>query len=68
MPFYKVLQNVKKKYCVLRFGLLDGELVPLEEVGKEFNVTRKRIRQIEPRHYVNMKNAKSLQAFNRFRK
>lgn len=31
----------------LRFGLLDGKPRTLEEVGKEFNVTRERIRQIE---------------------
>ncbi len=31
----------------LRFGLLDGRTRTLEEVGKEFNITRERIRQIE---------------------
>ncbi len=31
----------------LRFGLEDGNPKTLEEVGKEFNVTRERIRQIE---------------------
>ena len=31
----------------LRFGLDDGKTRTLEEVGKEFNVTRERIRQIE---------------------
>ena len=31
----------------LRFGLIDGRCRTLEEVGKEFNVTRERIRQIE---------------------
>ncbi|MCL1831917.1 MAG: RNA polymerase sigma factor RpoD [Oscillospiraceae bacterium] len=31
----------------LRFGLVDGRMRTLEEVGKEFNVTRERIRQIE---------------------
>ena len=31
----------------LRFGLEDGRPRTLEEVGKEFNVTRERIRQIE---------------------
>ena len=32
---------------MLRFGLDDGRSRTLEEVGKEFNVTRERIRQIE---------------------
>ena len=31
----------------LRFGLEDGRSRTLEEVGREFNVTRERIRQIE---------------------
>ena len=31
----------------LRYGLDDGKARTLEEVGKEFNVTRERIRQIE---------------------
>ena len=36
-----------KKVLRLRFGLDDGKARTLEEVGKEFNVTRERIRQIE---------------------
>ena len=35
------------KVLSLRFGLEDGNPKTLEEVGKEFNVTRERIRQIE---------------------
>ena len=31
----------------LRFGLMDGRPRTLEEVGKEFHITRERIRQIE---------------------
>ena len=37
----------EKKVLELRFGLEDGRNRTLEEVGKEFNVTRERIRQIE---------------------
>lgn len=37
----------EKKVLELRFGLQDGRNRTLEEVGKEFNVTRERIRQIE---------------------
>ena len=37
----------EKKVLILRFGLKDGRARTLEEVGKEFNVTRERIRQIE---------------------
>jgi RNA polymerase primary sigma factor len=37
----------EKKVLELRFGLSDGRTRTLEEVGKEFGVTRERIRQIE---------------------
>ena len=37
----------EKKVLELRFGITDGRTRTLEEVGKEFNVTRERIRQIE---------------------
>ncbi len=41
------LTDREKKVLTLRFGLADGRARTLEEVGKEFNVTRERIRQIE---------------------
>ena len=41
------LSEREKKVLVLRFGLDDGRPRTLEEVGREFNVTRERIRQIE---------------------
>ncbi len=41
------LSNRERKVLQLRFGLDDGRSRTLEEVGKEFNVTRERIRQIE---------------------
>jgi RNA polymerase primary sigma factor len=37
----------EKKVLILRFGLEDGRSRTLEEVGREFSVTRERIRQIE---------------------
>jgi len=37
----------ERRVLQLRFGLEDGRSRTLEEVGKEFNVTRERIRQIE---------------------
>jgi len=37
----------EEKVLKLRFGLEDGRARTLEEVGREFNVTRERIRQIE---------------------
>ena len=41
------LTDRERQVIELRFGLLDGRARTLEEVGKEFNVTRERIRQIE---------------------
>ena len=43
----KTLTPREAKVLKLRFGLIDGRQRTLEEVGKEFNVTRERIRQIE---------------------
>ncbi|MGL5973379.1 MAG: RNA polymerase sigma factor RpoD [Oscillospiraceae bacterium] len=43
----KTLTNREEKVLRLRFGIEDGRNRTLEEVGKEFNVTRERIRQIE---------------------
>ncbi|MBR3791713.1 MAG: RNA polymerase sigma factor RpoD, partial [Clostridia bacterium] len=43
----KTLTPREEKVLKLRFGLDDGRQRTLEEVGKEFNVTRERIRQIE---------------------
>jgi RNA polymerase primary sigma factor len=41
------LTEREERVIRLRFGLIDGRQRTLEEVGKEFNVTRERIRQIE---------------------
>ena len=43
----QTLTEREKKVLALRFGLEDGRSRTLEEVGKEFHVTRERIRQIE---------------------
>jgi len=43
----ETLTEREQKVLKLRFGLNDGRARTLEEVGKEFNVTRERIRQIE---------------------
>ena len=47
MAVLDTLTPREKKVLELRFGILDGRTRTLEEVGKEFNVTRERIRQIE---------------------
>lgn len=43
----ETLTEREQRVLILRFGLKDGRTRTLEEVGKEFNVTRERIRQIE---------------------
>ena len=52
----KGLTEREEKVLRLRFGLLDGRTRTLEEVGKEFNVTRERIRQIEAKALRKLKN------------
>ncbi len=47
MEVLDTLTPREKKVLELRFGILDGRTRTLEEVGREFNVTRERIRQIE---------------------
>ena len=47
MEVLGTLTEREQKVLRLRFGLDDGRARTLEEVGKEFNVTRERIRQIE---------------------
>lgn len=54
-----VLQGLterEEKVLRLRFGLLDGRTRTLEEVGREFNVTRERIRQIEAKALRKLKH------------
>ena len=52
----KSLADREEKVLRLRFGLEDGRTRTLEEVGKEFNVTRERIRQIEAKALRKLKN------------
>ncbi len=55
----KVLETLsprERKVLVMRFGLDDGKPKTLEEVGKEFKVTRERIRQIEAKAIRKLKH------------
>ncbi|MFW6109926.1 MAG: RNA polymerase sigma factor RpoD [Patescibacteria group bacterium] len=57
----------ERKVLELRFGLEDGRMRTLEEVGKEFNVTRERIRQIEAKALRRLRHpsrAKKLKGFS----
>lgn len=63
------LTEREQRVLILRFGLTDGRTRTLEEVGKEFNVTRERIRQIEAkalrklRHPSRSKHLKGFEVF-----
>ena len=50
------LKERERQVIVLRFGLEDGHPRTLEDVGKEFNVTRERIRQIEAKALRKLRN------------
>jgi RNA polymerase primary sigma factor len=50
------LTERERKVVRLRFGLEDGEMRTLEEVGKEFGVTRERIRQIESKTLAKLRH------------
>ena len=52
----QLLTERESKVLQLRFGLIDGKNRTLEEVGKEFNVTRERIRQIEAKALRKLKH------------
>ena len=50
------LKDREREVIILRFGLRDGHPRTLEEVGKIFNVTRERIRQIEAKALRKLRN------------
>lgn len=61
------LTEREQRVLILRFGLKDGRSRTLEEVGKEFNVTRERIRQIEAKALRKLRHpsrAKMLKGFD----
>lgn len=61
------LTERERRVLMLRFGLKDGKSRTLEEVGREFNVTRERIRQIEAKALRKLRHpsrAKMLKGFD----
>jgi RNA polymerase primary sigma factor len=60
------LSERERKVLELRFGLGDGYSRTLEEVGKQFNVTRERIRQIEAKALRKMRHPTRLRQLHGF--
>jgi len=56
----------EQKILEMRFGLVDGVAHTLEEVGKEFDVTRERIRQIEAKSLEKLQRHKGIQKLRDF--
>ncbi len=60
------LSDREKEVVKLRFGLIDGQARTLEEVGKEFGVTRERIRQIEAKTLAKLRHPQRSQKLKEF--
>ena len=60
------LKERERQVIVLRFGLEDGHPRTLEEVGKEFKVTRERIRQIEAKALRKLRNPSKVKRLKDF--
>jgi RNA polymerase primary sigma factor len=60
------LSDREKDVVRLRFGLVDGKARTLEEVGREFGVTRERIRQIEAKTLAKLRHPQRSQKLKEF--
>jgi RNA polymerase primary sigma factor len=65
----EVLEEIspkEKRILELRYGLTDGVQHTLEEVGKEFGVTRERIRQIEAKVHEKLRQNDRIQRLRNY--
>ena len=63
----KSLQPREAAVLILRYGLMDNQPRTLEEVGKEFHVTRERIRQIEAKALRKLRHPNKMNKINEFK-
>ena len=56
----RVLNDQEKKIISLRFGFPDGNNMTLEQVGKNLGLTRERVRQIEKKALIKLRDHPSL--------
>ena len=56
----KILNNQEKEILSLRFGIPDDNNMTLEQVGKNMGLTRERVRQIEKKALIKLRDHPSL--------
>ena len=67
---YEAMQDLtdrEARVLTLRYGLIDGRPKTLEQVGKEFHVTRERIRQIEAKALRKLRHPSRIKKFSDFK-